>query len=347
MSLTSPAPPRLMLVEDDPDTADLIREVLSDHFHHDVTVHCSTLARALAQDLGELDLVLSDMNLPDGTGLELLAKVRERRADLPVVLVTALNVMETAIEAIRRGAADYVLKAGDYIFAIPLVVEKNLALHRVQQENHRLHAELERTLEEVRVKNQQLEEAVTKLEHMAGTDPLTGLANRRGFDHALERSFAAAQRRRTPLSCLMIDLDSFKQLNDALGHPTGDRMLQRAARVLEANCRRSDVAGRLGGDEFVLLLPHTDEAVARQVGQRVREQFAELAAAELAQVGCRAPLTMSMGLASLATTQAATPEQLLACADHALYRAKAAGKTCLVTYAPATAAEVRGLRLGA
>jgi diguanylate cyclase (GGDEF)-like protein len=336
--------PRLLLIEDDLDAADLICETLRDHFHSDCVQHFSTASQGLTADVSAIDLVLTDMNLPDGTGLELLEKLLLRRPDLPVVLVTAEGVLENAIAAIRRGAYDYVVKAGDYLFAIPIVVEKNLALWKTKQENVHLQTQLQHTLEQVRIKNQQLEEAVAKLETMAATDPLTGLANRRAFGRAVERYFAEAVRHDHDLSCIMIDLDGFKQLNDTLGHQMGDHMLQRAARVLEANCRRSDVAGRFGGDEFVVLLPQTDDATAAHVAQRIGGEFTALAAAELAQRGGNVILTMSMGLATRRHSRATSPEQLIACADHALYRAKHGGKGELALFHQPPAATPPGHR---
>jgi diguanylate cyclase (GGDEF)-like protein len=327
--------PRLLLVEDDPDAACLMQETLHDHFGADCTRHCSTVTQALLVDLTTIDLVLSDMNLPDGTGMELLEQQLQQRPDLPVVLVTAENVMENAITAIKHGAYDYVVKAGDYLFALPIVVEKNLALWHTKQENQRLGAELQRTLDQVQVKNQQLEQAITKLELMAATDPLTCLANRRCFGQTLESRFADALRHDHDIVCLMIDLDGFKQLNDSLGHQQGDRMLQLAARVLNANCRRSDVAGRFGGDEFIVVLPQTDENTASQVAMRIRDDFHGAAEAELSSKTFTGKLTMSMGLATMVGSKAATPEQLIGRADHALYRAKQAGKTRLMVYKPA------------
>lgn len=328
------APPRLLLVEDDRDTAMLICETLRDHFGQDCVRNCASTTQALSVDLAEIDLVLSDLNLPDGNGLDLLGKLLARRADLPVVLVTGEGILENAMAAIRRGAYDYVVKAGDYLFAIPIVVEKNLERWRTKQENLRLSAKLNETLEQVQVKNQQLEDAVSKLETMAATDPLTGLANRRSFARALDRAFAEATRHGQDLTCIMIDLDGFKQLNDSLGHQKGDLMLQRAARVLEANCRRSDVAGRFGGDEFIVLLPQTDRWTAMQVAQRISEEFAHTAEAELGQTGFDQRLTMSMGLATVCLSCATNSAQLIAHADHALYCAKQAGKTRLMVYEP-------------
>ena len=324
--------PHILLIEDDPDTACLLQETVADHFHASCVTHCATVCQGLSVDFNDYDLILSDMNLPDGTGLEFLKKVLARRSDIPVVFVTGEGIMENAIQAIHLGAYDYVVKAGDYLFALPVIIEKNLEIWRTRQQNIQLHQQLEQTIEQVKVKNNQLEEAVSKLETMAATDPLTGLANRRAFGQALDRRFADAMRQNHDIACIMVDLDGFKCLNDTLGHPKGDQMLQLASKVLLANCRRSDVAGRFGGDEFVLLLPQTDEATARQVAQRVSQEFVASAQADLASEDNPLELTMSMGLATRKQSSASNAEQLVAHADHALYAAKAAGKTRLRVY---------------
>lgn len=339
--MSEQVPPRLLLVEDDPDTASLVCEALTDHFGAGCVRHAATVRQALAQEPSELDLVLSDMNLPDGSGLDVLDDMLRRRSDLPVVLITGEGIIENALKAIQRGAYDYVVKAGDYLFAVPLVVQKNLALWRTKQENKRLHEELERSLEEIRVKNRQLEAAVSQLEAMATTDPLTGLTNRRAFTLALERCFSEKQRYGQDLGCLMIDLDNFKSLNDTLGHPAGDRLLQQTAKVLEANCRKSDVAGRYGGDEFIVLLPMTDRESAHRVGERILKEFEHLTAAMNAALpGTRAlpGVSMSLGLALFSQGKPSTPEQLVSQADHALYQAKQSGKSRLAVYDPGTAA---------
>ena len=332
VALPSGPPPRLLLVEDDLDTAELIRECLEDHFSTGC-VHCVyRLEEACELDPSAFDLVLSDMNLPDGSGLELLEDLLALRDDLPIVFVTGEGILENAIAAIRGGAYDYVVKAGDYLFAIPLVVEKNLELWKTKRDNIRLQAELEERLAEIDEKNRQLQEAVQQLETVAATDPLTGLFNRRAFQRTMEQSFAAAMRHGHDVSCLMIDLDGFKQLNDALGHQYGDRILTVAAGVLSANSRRSDTAGRFGGDEFVVVMPQTDLDTAVRAAERVLQQFEADARAALADVGYRGSVSMSMGLASLEHTRAAHPEALIAAADHALYAAKAAGKSRIHTY---------------
>ena len=327
-----PTSPRLLLVEDDTDTASLMAETLEDHFGSGCVHTCASVADAKAIDPNDYDMVLTDMYLPDGSGLELLNYFLKQKPHMPIVLVTADGVLESAMMAIRRGAYDYIVKAGDYLFAIPLIVEKNLAIWRTKQENRRLEVELTKTLEEVRVKNQQLEEAVLKLKTMAATDPLTGLSNRRSFGQALVRRFAEAQRYATDLACVMIDVDHFKLVNDALGHQAGDDLLQIVAGILEVQSRRSDIAGRFGGDEFVLLLPKTNIEIAKQVGSRISEEFAVKVRSRFSQWAEIDRISLSMGVATLCHSHPDNPDQLVVCADVALYRAKQAGKGRLAIY---------------
>jgi len=315
--------PNLLLIEDDPDAAVLLLETLRDHFGVDCCTHIDRAGELGDLDIGRFDLVISDVNLPDASGLELIPQILEERPDLPIVMVTSESGLDVAMEAIRKGAYDYIVKAGDYLFTVPLNVEKNLEVWRTKQDNTRLQAELKLMLADMNEKNRQLEEAVAKLETLASTDPLTGLANRRTIQDALERAFAASQRYSTDLSCVMIDLDRFKPINDTLGHQTGDKLLRTAGRVLEANCRRSDVAGRYGGDEFVLLLPETDPATAEQVARRIQEQFRQ---ATKAMLPAGNPTDMSLGIACVSLHYPVNADQLVALADAALYRAKAEGK---------------------
>ena len=323
---------KLLLVEDDRDTAALICETLEDHFGEGCIKHCDSVEKGLAEEVGNYDLIITDVNLPDGTGLQILDAMLERRADIPVIIITAEGTLENAVRAIQRGASDFVVKAGDYIFAIPIIVEKSLAQWGIRRENQKLEQKLTLTLREVRSKNEQLELAVEQLEHMASTDPLTGLANRRALNEAIDRAFAEATRYGRDLSCIMIDLDRFKHLNDTLGHQTGDEMLRRCAKVLMANSRQSDVAGRFGGDEFVIVMPRTDVHTARLVAKRIYEEFQAAVTSMLGDKLTGELPSMSMGIASRHNSSPANCEQLIAQADHALYSAKNASETCMAVY---------------
>ncbi len=324
--------PRLLLIEDDPDTASLIAEALTDHFGEGCVQCHATVAEARTAEIERIDLVICDMNLPDGSGLDVLDDMLARQSDLPVVFVTAEGILDNAVAAIRRGAYDYIVKTGDYLFSIPLIVEKNLAIWKTKHENQQLQEQLAKTLDQVRVKNTQLEEAVEQLQTMAATDPLTGLANRRAFADALSRALAEASRSGHELACIMIDVDGFKKFNDTYGHQQGDALLQGVAHLLLRCCRRSDVAGRFGGDEFIILLPQSDAAKAGQVAQRILAGFVDELRAISDDPTIEGATTLSMGLATLSPREGMTPEQLIANADEALYVAKQAGKNRLVVY---------------
>ena len=308
MGTTPVKPLRLLIIEDDPDQRELIREQVEDRFGRDTVVSVGSQKEALEQDLGTFDLILTDYNLPDGTGMEVLANVRAR-CTTPVIMVTGENVGHIAAEAIRNGATDYVVKVGDYLFTIPLVIEKNLTVAALIKEKEDLHRQLE-------AKNAQLEQ-------MAATDALTGVYNRRHFGRVLDQLFAEAQRFDKDLACVMIDLDGYKQLNDTFGHQIGDELLVLAGKVVQANMRRMDVAARYGGDEFVLLLPHADAAEAAGVAARIRDEYKAASAAVLKR---ELGVCMSAGVASTQSHRPSHADQLVAMADAALYKAKEAGR---------------------
>jgi diguanylate cyclase (GGDEF)-like protein len=316
---------KLLIVEDDADQRELICETLEAHFGRGTVVGVSTGAQALAEAVETFDLVLCDYNLPDATGIELLEAVRGR-CTTPVILVTGENVGQIAVDAIRKGATDYVVKLGDYLFTIPLVVEKNLTVAKLMRENETLRVELEQALTDVRDKNAQLEQSLRRVEELAATDPLTGLYNRRYFSRVLDQLFAEADRYHKDLACAMIDMDGFKQLNDTHGHQLGDRLITLAGKVILANLRRMDVVARYGGDEFVVLIPHASSTDAAQVLARVRDEFRAASAALLNQaIG----VTMSVGGASRRQDHPIGGDQLVAMADVALYRAKSNGRDCI------------------
>src|SRR5205809_4119159 len=301
-------PLKLLIIEDDVDQLELIREQVEDRFGRGTVVAVHTRQGAMEQDLGTFDLILTDYNLPDGTGMEVLADV-QARCTTPVIMVTGENVGHIAAEAIRKGATDYVVKVGDYLFTIPLVIEKNLTVAALIKEKEELRRQLE-------AKNAQLEQ-------MAATDALTGVYNRRHFGRVLDQLFAEAQRYDKDLACVMIDLDGYKQLNDTYGHQVGDQLLVIAGKVISANMRRMDIAARYGGDEFVLLLPQQAPEEASLAAQRIREEFYTASAALLKR---KEGVTMSIGVASLRQCGAATADQLVNQADRALYQSKAHGR---------------------
>jgi two-component system cell cycle response regulator len=315
-------PIKILIIEDDDDQRELMRETLEDHFGVGTVVGAESGNAAIAHNLSGFDLILSDYNLPDRTGMALLEEIKAR-CSTPVIMVTGENVGQIAVEAIRRGATDYVVKFGDYLFTIPLVVEKNLTVAKVKRDKEALQKQLEE-------KNTQLEAALRRVEEVAATDPLTGLYNRRHFGKVLEQLWAEASRFNHDLSCVMIDLDGFKQINDAYqNHQLGDQVLVTAAKVITANLRSMDVAARYGGDEFIVLLPETTAVGAEKLGVRIRQR---VEAAVLATREQPVSTTVSIGIAAY-PEHASDLETVMERADQALYASKTAGKN-RVTVAP-------------
>ena len=192
--------------------------------------------------------------------------------------------------------------------------------------------ERERTLIRlVEAKTADLRSANEELAQLSFTDPLTGLANRRAFDRALERECARLTRNDSTLALLILDADHFKGVNDSLGHMKGDDYLSSLGSELARLCKRqSDMAARFGGEEFAILLPDTDAEEGRRFAESVRKAVAAL---RLPHPGSSvAPfLTVSIGVATATKDWCSSPEALVAAADCALYAAKKDGRNRLCT----------------
>lgn len=171
---------------------------------------------------------------------------------------------------------------------------------------------------------QALQDTHQELEKLSQTDSLTGLANRRRFDQALAREHARQQRKGSPLSLLIIDMDHFKSVNDHYGHTVGDSYLRSIARILENSAgRSSDLAARYGGEEFACLLPDTNAQSARIVAENIHKGVAQL---DLPNTLANPPrLTLSIGIATLQGS-GFSAQELLTQADAQLYAAKHAGR---------------------
>jgi len=170
-----------------------------------------------------------------------------------------------------------------------------------------------------------LEEANRKLEALSNTDGLTGIANRRSFDQALNREWDRGQRAGTLLALIMLDVDLFKHYNDRYGHLAGDTCLQAIAQLLAKSGRRAgELVARYGGEEFVVLLPDTGPDEAERIANRILDDIRALA---LPHIGVPAGIvTVSLGVASLTPSRHDLPEHLVEHADRVLYRAKEAGR---------------------
>ncbi|HVF16005.1 MAG TPA: diguanylate cyclase [Steroidobacteraceae bacterium] len=197
---------------------------------------------------------------------------------------------------------------------------------RVRQRTHALESRNEE-LSRVRLA---LETANQRLKRLVAVDGLTGIANRRHFDRALERELRRTRREQQPLSLIFLDLDEFKRFNDTYGHARGDEVLRRVAQTLDETFRRAgDFVARYGGEEFAVVLPGVDGRRASLYAERLRRRIWRLSIPYGAsQTTDR--VTISAGVATLSATHVASPDQVLLIADRALYRAKCLGKNRIV-----------------
>lgn len=251
-------------------------------------------------------------------------------------LVKPLNKLSEAADSLASGQLDVHVpvdrrdEIGDLARAFNLMADKLAKSHRVlMQQSEQLECRvLERTIA--------LEQANRQLRDVAARDSLTGLYNRRHFNDLLGQLFAESARYQTDLTCMMLDLDNFKRVNDTLGHQIGDQLLQLTARAIRESIRESDIAVRYGGDEFAVLLSCTSLEDARASAERLLQRFRDDIMQHLPEASIA---SLSIGLASRERDEPSSPTVLLQLADEALYLAKAGGKDRITVVRPVAMAE--------
>ncbi len=243
-----------------------------------------------------------------------------------------LNVKPKVIEELLANLADEVKEVAKF-FGLPLVrtssysellMAANIELGRINLSYEQMNRELvaaKRRAEELAV---QLAEANRKLEEMANLDGLTKIFNRRVFQNLITKEFYRSNRYGHPLSCIMIDLDHFKRINDTQGHLVGDQVLKEVASLLEANLRKSDTLARYGGEEFVVISPEADHEAAAFIAEKLRRSVEE----NVFDIEGRSiRITISLGVATLSKdSKLECEEELILHADRNLYQAKNRGR---------------------
>ena len=245
---------------------------------------------------------LLDYQLGEHDGLELIRTAVAKGCRTPIVFLTAETADRVDIAAMHAGALDYLVKGE----ITPRMLERSL----------RYALKLGETLEALRL--------------LATRDELTGLLNRREFDRILHEERERALRFGHPLGLIMIDVDRFKAINDAHGHPVGDAVLREVARLLGREVRTVDRVARFGGEEFAVLLVQTDATSTLDVAARLCATIAGEPFTAAGVAGLR--VTISAGVASL-PNDARPAGELVAAADKALYAAKARGRNQVVAFA--------------
>jgi len=201
--------------------------------------------------------------------------------------------------------------------------ERTRLFHNVREETKELHR-AKKELENELTKKQTLEK---HLKHLAATDPLTELLNRRAFFEASDAKMRIASNDKSELSCLVIDIDHFKTVNDTYGHDTGDRVITTLAKMFLNNTRNTDIVGRIGGEEFAILMPNTDKKLALEIADRLRENVSKH---KIVLTNKAIIVNISIGLSSI-HHQDESIHTIIKRADIALYKAKENGRNQVCT----------------
>ena len=286
----------LLIVDDENANLKVLTHILGS----DYTIYTATSGAGAFEKAREFmpDLILLDILMPDMDGYATLSKIKnsETIKKIPVIFITGLNSEEDEEKGLSLDAADYITKP------------------------------FSATIVKLRVRNQiQIVNQMRAIENLSMLDQLTNIPNRRSFDDRLKMEWKQAVREKTPISLLIIDIDSFKKLNDTYGHQQGDIVLQKIAALLPLSFRRpGDFAARWGGEEFVVLLPNTPLEGARELAEKIRGDVEKMTIK--AANGSEIKVTASVGVNSLIPGIETPINSFFTNADKALYAAKEAGK---------------------
>jgi len=306
---------KILIVDDAPDSLRLLARILEAERY---VVRKSLTGKMAIQGVHRSppDLILLDITMPDMSGYEVCQQLKAsaETADIPIVFISALSQINNKILAFEIGGQDYISKPFQELEVLMRV--KNQLLIRQQQQqlirqNHQLEQEIQERLK-----------AEAEVRQLSLMDELTGLYNRRGFFLLAEQQLKISRRNQTPCYLIFIDLDGLKQVNDSLGHATGDQMIIQAAHLLKQIFRDSDIIARLGGDEFAVFIPPCLE----QIGDfyaRLKDHIDEFNQAPDAAF----PLSMSVGISQCNLGEAFSLAQLIAQADQLMYENKRARRS--------------------
>jgi diguanylate cyclase (GGDEF)-like protein len=290
----------LLMVEDNPDDAELILRAIQ-RGGYDVDYTRVDNAHDLSQQLrtSDWDLVLSDYAMPNFNGLAALKIVKEHNRNMPFIIVSGTIGEEVAVEAMRKGAHDYLMK--DNLARLVPAIRRELT----DADERRARRIAEQTLR-----------------HQAYHDLLTGLPNRWLLRDRMEQAFAYAHREDHSLAVMFLDLDRFKNLNDTMGHVAGDHLLRSVAERLKSAMTPWDTIARLGGDDFVLLIPDIE---SQDDARAVADKLLNLFQSPFLLSGQNVYVDASIGIA-MYPENGSDADNLLKNAEAAMYYAKEQGR---------------------
>ncbi|HEX8987351.1 MAG TPA: diguanylate cyclase [Rhodocyclaceae bacterium] len=315
-----PSRMRVLVVDDDGSMRALLRAMLSGAGHDVFEAADGKQAFELALDI-QPQIMIVDLMMPGMDGIELTRAMRQTRIGrgIYILILTGLEEDDKLVEAFEAGVDDYMSK--------PLKPRLLAARLRAGQRVILMQQEIERDREEIRHFAAELAVTNRRLQEVALTDALTGCPNRRYAIERLEQEWSACSRNKRPLSCMVIDVDCFKRINDDYGHDCGDNALKQIVDALKGELRSHDIIARMGGDEFLVLCPDTEFAAAAICAERMRK------AVETLPPGKAGTHSVSIGLATRDAGMA-NADALIKCADQGLYLAKQRGRNCVASVQP-------------
>ncbi|MBD3671592.1 MAG: diguanylate cyclase [Gammaproteobacteria bacterium] len=309
----------VLVVEDDAEMRDFVLMSLSTPDYQVFTAENGEDALARMVDVSP-DIIISDWVMPELDGLGLCRVVRQSSEFNSVyfIVMTGDDTKEALIKAFNTGVDDYITKPfGQELLEARL--RPGVRLAKMGKQAAQSKKKIEKLANELAIVNR-------KLSLSSLTDPLTKLPNRRYAMKRLEQEWSAAKRNQRPLTCMMLDIDYFKVINDTYGHGGGDLVLRNLSKIIKGLLRTHDVACRMGGEEFMIICPDTDREAAMIVAERVRQAVERT----IFPFGDKTiHITLSIGLA---TTDGSNIDydELLNTADKKLYEAKSSGRNLVL-----------------
>ncbi len=263
------------------------------------------------------EIVFSDIRMPKMNGIKLLEAIKEINANTQFVVMTSHASIDNSIDALKKGAFDYILKPFEDLDIVSDAANRAIAnLSGIRRQQYLLNT--------LARQNQELDSLNKEFREMAIRDGLTGLFNHRYAKERLDEEFDRSLRFGRELAVLFMDLDHFKFFNDTHGHQAGDEILQILAGLMMKNVRESDTLARWGGEEFIVIAPETSEEAGGVLAEKIRKAVAEHAFphADKQPLGM---VSLSIGMSSR-SEQTENAEKLLRFADDAVYAAKDSGR---------------------